>query len=154
VPAVKPAKAVSLVPALDQVDLEGPVRHSGCRATCACDPATEWHHARLTRIESDQDALLELFEVALTWYELEYSETPIIPPDQWMSFVENHCWSDPSRVERIFRIATDLVMMAGRATGQHPAVSNCHFWPRDDAAPIDAAGAPSRRESKSTGGRM
>jgi hypothetical protein len=152
VPAVKPAKAFSLVPALDQVDLESPVRHSECRATCACDAATEWHHARLTMMESDQDALLELFELALTWYELEYSETPIIPPDQWMSFVENHCWSDPGRVERIFSIATDLVMMAGRATGQHPAVSNCHFWQGDDAAPTDAADAPRRSDSRSAGG--
>jgi hypothetical protein len=116
VPAVTPAKALSLVAATDHVDLETPVRHSACRDTCAFDPAAETHHAVLTRMESDQDALLELFELALTWHELEYSEMPIIPPDQWMAFVENHHWSDPDRVERIFSVATDLVMMAGRAT--------------------------------------
>jgi hypothetical protein len=127
VPAVTPAKALSLVPATDQADLETPVRHSGCRDTCAFDPATEKHHARLTTMESDQDALLELFELALTWYELEYSEMPIIPPDQWMAFVENHRWSDPDRVERIFSVATDLVMMAERATRQRPEVSDRQF---------------------------
>jgi hypothetical protein len=78
-------------------------------------------------MESDQDALLELFELALTWYELEYSEMPIIPPDQWMAFVENHRWSDPDRVERIFSVATDLVMMAERATRQRPEVSDRQF---------------------------
>jgi hypothetical protein len=52
---------------------------------------------------------------------------PIIPPDRWMAFVENHRWSDPDRVERIFSVATDLVMMAGRATGQRPEVSDRRF---------------------------
>jgi hypothetical protein len=127
VPAVTPAKALSLVPATHHADLETPVRHSECRDRCAFDPATEKHHARLTTIESDQDALLELFELALTWHELEYSEMPIIPPDRWMAFVENHRWSDPDRVERIFSVATDLVMMAGRATRQRPEVSDRLF---------------------------
>ena len=64
------------------------------------------------------DAILELMEVAVTWPELEYSETPTIPPHSWMAFLESHRWADPARVERIFSIATDIVMAASRTSHQ------------------------------------
>lgn len=134
-PAVKPAKAFSLVPPFDHADREPVARHSGCRDTCVFDAATEWHHARLTKMESDQDAPLELFELSLTWHELEYSETPIIPPDRWSAFVDNHHWADPDRVERIFSVATDIVMTASRATRQHTEVSDGCFSHFGDAPP-------------------
>ena len=92
-----------------------PGRHVRCRPTCAFDGATKRHHARLMAIEHDQDASLELMELAVTWSELEYSETRTIPPDSWMAFVESHRWEDPERVERIFSIATDIAMTAKRA---------------------------------------
>ena len=92
-----------------------PVRHVRCGATCAFDGATDLHHGRLTSLEYDQDVLLELMEMAVTWPELEYPESHTIPPDSWMAFAESHYWADPDRVERIFSIATDIVMTARRA---------------------------------------
>lgn len=86
-------------------------------------------------IEDDPDVLLELMELAVTWPELEYSEMPIIPPDRWMIFVESHPWADPDRVERIFGVATDIVMAATRASKQRLAVSDCQVRPDDRAAP-------------------
>ncbi|RYP84459.1 hypothetical protein EKO23_15675 [Nocardioides guangzhouensis] len=53
-------------------------------------------------------------ELAVTWPELEYSETSTIRPDRWMTFVESHRWEDPDRVQRIFSLATDVVMAASR----------------------------------------
>lgn len=75
----------------------------------------EWHHRRLTAIEFDQDALLELIELAVTWPELEYADTRTIPPDRWLDFVGSHDWADPERVERIFNLAFDVAMAATRA---------------------------------------
>jgi hypothetical protein len=120
VPAIKPVKTSSLVPVVDHAERETPVRQSACCDTCAFDAAAEWHHARLRTLENDQDALLEFLELAITWHELEYSETSVIPPGQWMAFLENHRWTDPDRVTRIFRVATDVVMIAERATRQRP----------------------------------
>ncbi|HEY2878423.1 hypothetical protein [Nocardioides sp.] len=71
-------------------------------------------------MESDQDALLEFLELAITWHELEYSKANLIPPDHWMAFVERHRWTNPARVERIFSLATDVVMTAERAAGHRP----------------------------------
>jgi hypothetical protein len=117
VPDVNPAQTLSLVPHGGHLDHDVPVRHAVCRDTCAVDAATEWHHARLTRVEDDQDALLELLELAITWHELEYAESAIVAPERWPTFVENHRWTHPDRVERIFRIALDVVTSAGRAAG-------------------------------------
>jgi hypothetical protein len=116
VPDVNP-QTLSLVPHRGH---DVPVCRTACRDTCAVDTATEWHHARLTRVEDDQDALLELLELAITWHELEYAESGIVTPDRWMAFVESHRWTDPERVERIFSLATDVVMMAELAVRQRP----------------------------------
>lgn len=113
---VEPVMASPLVPVLEHVGSGASLRQSVCRDTCAFDPAAEWHHARLRTLEADQDALLEFFELAITWHELDYSEAGVIPPDQWMTFVENHCWTDRDRIERIFRLATDVVAASRRAT--------------------------------------
>jgi hypothetical protein len=76
-------------------------------------------------LENDQDALLEFLELAITWHELEYSNSTLIPPDQWMAFVESHRWTNPARVERIFSLATDVVMTAERAVSQRAGISDC-----------------------------
>jgi hypothetical protein len=94
------------------------------------DGATEGHHARLAAIEHDQDAVLDLMELALTWPELEYSEKSTIPPESWMAFLESHRWTDPDRAERIFSLATDIVMTAKRASRQRLAFSGCDLRPR------------------------
>lgn len=125
VSVVKPVKASSLVPVLEPVDRESHVRQSGCRDTCSFDAGAEWHHARLRTLENDQDALLEFLELAITWHELEYSRAALIPPDQWMAFVESHRWTSPARVERIFSLATDVFMTAERATRTRPGISDC-----------------------------
>lgn len=122
---VKPVKASSLVPVLEPVDSGSHVRQSGCRDTCSFDAGAEWHHARLRTLENDQDALLEFLELAITWHELEYSNSTLIPPDQWMAFVESHRWTNPARVERIFSLATDVVMTAERAVSQRAGISDC-----------------------------
>jgi len=113
VSAATSTKALSLVSTFDHADDDSP-RSSPCRKTCGFAAAAQRHHARLTAMESDQDAVLELFELALTWHELDYSETEVIPPDGWMAFVDSHRWADPDRIERIFSIATDVVMTVKR----------------------------------------
>jgi hypothetical protein len=125
-PVVKPAKTFSLLTSVD-VNHGTPIPDQGCRDTCVFDAATEWHHRRLMTIESDQDVVLELIEVAVTWPELEYSETPTIAPEHWTTFVENHHWADQDRVERIFSLATDIAWNAMRASRQRPRVSDRHF---------------------------
>jgi hypothetical protein len=100
-----------------------PVRHLRCRATCAFGGVTERHHTRLMAIEYDQDAFLELMELAVTWPELEYSETRTIPPDSWMAFVESHRWADPDRIDRIFSVATDIAMAARRAAVRRDGIN-------------------------------
>lgn len=119
-----------------------PVRHVRCGATCAFDGATDLHHGRLTSLEYDQDVLLELMEMAVTWPELEYPESHTIPPDSWMAFAESHYWADPDRVERIFSIATDIVMTARRASQRRFESSDCHFGHADDAGPTVISDAP------------
>jgi hypothetical protein len=117
---VKPARAVPLFSSVDGVADVTSIHSAQCRETCTFDPATPWHHRRLMTIEIDQDVLLDLMELAVTWPELEYAEAPTIAPKQWISFFESHCWADPDRVERIFSVATDIATTATRASRQRP----------------------------------
>ena len=133
-PVVKPKTFPPLMSV--DVDNETPVHGPGCRGACGFDAAAEWHHRRLMTIERDQDVLLELIELAVTWPELEYSETPTIAPEDWMTFVEGHRWADPERVERIFSVATDIAMTAIRATRRGPRISDSPCGPVSDAAPV------------------
>jgi hypothetical protein len=123
VSAATPTQAFSLVSTFDHVDDASPVRGRRCPESCVFAAAAQWHHARLLAVESDQDAVLELFELALTWHELEYSETQVVHPEQWMAFMENHVWADPDRIERIFSIATDVAMTAERAARKRQTVT-------------------------------
>jgi hypothetical protein len=90
--------------------------HGGCRP----DPARRAHHDRLLGVESDPDAMLELFDLAVTWHELEYDADEMIAPARWPEFVERHRWQDPARVERIFTLATDIAMRAVPAAPAAP----------------------------------
>jgi hypothetical protein len=98
-----------------------PERRGECRAQCAFSEAMV-HHDRLLAIDADPDELLELLELAVTWAELDYSDTPVIPPEHWMNFLRSHDWPDPNRVERIFSLAADIAM-ATRAQQQPPSSS-------------------------------
>ena len=119
-PVVKHARAFQALSSVEDVGEGTPIQSSQCRETCAFEAATQWHHRRLMTIESDQDVLLELIELAVTWPELEYSETPTIAPEQWIPFFESHGWADPDRVERIFSVATDIATTATRACRRRP----------------------------------
>ena len=88
--------------------------HGGCRP----DAARRAHHDRLLAVETDPDALLELFDLAVTWHELEYDAGAMIAPARWLAFAERHRWQDPARMERIFGLATDI---AARAAPTAPA---------------------------------
>ncbi len=82
--------------------------HGGCRS----DPARRAHHDRLLAVEADPDAVLELFDLAVTWHELEYDADEMIAPARWPEFAQRHRWQDPARVERVFALATDIAMRA------------------------------------------
>jgi hypothetical protein len=122
VSVVKSLQTSSLIPVRESPDRDRQVRRAACRDACWFDAAAEWHHARLRTLENDDDALLELLELAVTWHELEYSATTFIPPDEWPAFAQGHRWASPARVERIFSLATDVAMTAERAVRQRPGV--------------------------------
>ena len=81
-----------------------------CHTTCTFARLTREHHDRLRAIEADVDGLLDLFELALTWAELDYSRATLISPAQWTAFVDCHEWRDPEKVRRIFDLATDVAL--------------------------------------------
>lgn len=79
---------------------------------CCQDPARRGHHNLLLRVETDPDALLELFDLAVTWRELEYPAESMIAPERWPDFARQHRWLDQARVERIFGLAVDIARRA------------------------------------------
>jgi hypothetical protein len=114
-PAVKPVREFLSISSVGDLGTGRSIEGAQCRETCAFDAAAQWHHRRLVTIESDRDVLLELIELAVTWPELEYSETTTIAPEQWIPFFDSHRWIDPDGVERIFSVATDIAIIATRA---------------------------------------
>jgi hypothetical protein len=85
-----------------------------CRAGCAVEIASRHHHDRLLTVDSDVGELLELVELAVTWGELDYSGTGVVPPWKWLEFAACHEWRDPDRAARIFSVATDIALRPGR----------------------------------------
>lgn len=65
-------------------------------------------------METDGDELLELFELAVTWGELDYSRESLVPPQQWLDFARRHHWRDPDRMRRVFSLATDVASLSSR----------------------------------------
>lgn len=94
-----------------QVPMPVTCRRDWCRAAVR-HPA---HHDRLLTVDTSVDALLELLEIAITWHELDYSETPVVGPQDWLAFADEHVWRYPDRASRAFSLAVDIV---GRRCGE------------------------------------
>ena len=77
---------------------------------CSCPFAgpVPVHHDQLLRAPTDVAMALELFELATTWGELDYSAEPVIPPGDWPAFVAWHDWPDREVAERLFGVAVDV----------------------------------------------
>lgn len=83
-------------------------RHLCCRR-CAATAEQAAHHDRLLLVDTDPGELLALMELAVTWYELEYSRCEVLGPRDWLSFAERHPWTHPERAEAAFSLAVDIV---------------------------------------------
>jgi hypothetical protein len=79
------------------------------------------HHDRLLTVDTDPEVLLELLEIAVTWHELDYSEAPLVGPEHWLSFADEHVWTLPERAQRAFSLAVDIV--GRRVVGPPPEAS-------------------------------
>ncbi|MDD7938298.1 hypothetical protein PHK61_07690 [Actinomycetospora lutea] len=90
----------------------GPVR-------CGCAPSRRRsaHHDRLLAVESDPDAVLDLFEIAVTWGELDYTHEDVLSPESWLDFASDHVWRCPDRVLRLFALAADVALRGAPVTG-------------------------------------
>ncbi len=96
-----------------------PERTAGQGAPCRCaDSGWREHHDRLLRVEADLGELVELLEMAVTWGELDWSRSAVVPPHRWVDFALCHSWADPARVERIFSLATDIAHRSVGGTGR------------------------------------
>ena len=96
------------------------VRTMCCRD---CPAATRHaaHHDRLLTVDVDVDELLALLELAVTWHELDYSESDVVGPSAWLTFAQTHEWADPERAERAFSLAVDIV--GRRVAGPPPELA-------------------------------
>ncbi|MFC5996349.1 hypothetical protein ACFQE5_19270 [Pseudonocardia hispaniensis] len=86
-----------------------PSRLSICRGGCRAAARYPEHHDRLLAVDTDVDALLGLMELAVTWHELDYSDSPVVGPADWAGFAAAHVWTFPERAERAFSLALDIV---------------------------------------------
>lgn len=95
-------------------DVVVPMPVDPVRVGCGCDPSRRRsaHHDELLAVESDPDAVLDLFELAVTWTELDYGDADVVPPEAWVDFAADHCWRRPERVARLFALATDVALRA------------------------------------------
>jgi hypothetical protein len=95
-------------------DVVVPMPVDPVRVRCGCPPSRlrSAHHDQLLAVESDPDAVLDLFELAVTWAELDYGDADVVPPQAWTDFAADHCWCRPERVARLFALATDVALRA------------------------------------------
>jgi hypothetical protein len=102
-----------------------PTRAAGCRECPALThrPAHREHHDRLLTVDVDIDELLALLELAVTWHELDYSESAVMGPAEWLTFAQTHDWTDPERAERAFSMALDIVGRAAVGARSEPALA-------------------------------
>ncbi|WP_143172270.1 hypothetical protein [Pseudonocardia thermophila] len=89
-----------------------------CRDACAFGPARD-HHDRLLRVDTDPEVLLELFDIAVTWHELDWSAGAVVPPAEWPTFAARHRWVDEDRAVRAFALAADIVERGRRRPVRH-----------------------------------
>jgi hypothetical protein len=93
---------------------------------CRCRYARQHreHHDRLLQLGTEAEVFLELMELAVTWGELDYSESSVIAPNRWLEFVDAHIWADGEKVERMVSLATDVALGSTRAAShQHRVLS-------------------------------
>jgi hypothetical protein len=92
------------------------VHHLDTSQNCHCRfrKSARAHHDQLLRLLTDADSMLDLFELAVSWGELDYSATTVISPNWWVEFARQHSWADAARAERAFSLATDIAMGAQR----------------------------------------
>jgi len=95
---------------MDHTSSRTPSTQLVCRARCHREVGRRAHHDALLRVENDTDAMLDLFETAVTWAELDHPADATIPPARWVTFAEQHQWQDPERMCRIFGLATDIAL--------------------------------------------
>jgi hypothetical protein len=81
-----------------------------CAGHCGFGGRLAAHHDRLLDVGDDAAAVLDLVELAVTWGELDYSDTGVIPPAMWLDFCSRHAWPDPEQAIRAFALATDVAM--------------------------------------------
>jgi hypothetical protein len=93
-------------------------RSPAALSCCTVQSALRAHHDRLLRVDTDLDSMLDLFELAVTWGELDYSEAPVLAPVLWLDFARDHHWRFPERAERIFSLATDVAFRARPAAAR------------------------------------
>ena len=96
--------------------------------SCAFYRSARVHHDRLLTVEDDLDALIDLFDLAVTWGELDYSGERLVEPVAWSEFVSSHRWQDADRVEQIFSLATDVVLRSQAVSLGLPALSGGSLW--------------------------
>jgi hypothetical protein len=98
-------------------------------AACDCRFAlvAPLHHDLLVLVDSDVAVAVDLFELATTWDELDYSSQPLVPPADWLDFLAEHRWHDPELAERLFSLAVDVVRrgLPAPASRRPPAVLAC-----------------------------
>lgn len=103
----------SVVAAREPSGVRGAGRVPSCPVARCVPSGQRDHHDRLLATETDGDELLELFELAVTWDELDYSRHGLVPPEEWPGFGERHDWADPERMTRIFSLAADIAARCG-----------------------------------------
>lgn len=88
---------------------------SRARFACHCRFARQapLHHDLLARVDADVTAALDLFELATTWDELDYSGQALVPPAEWLDFAAEHRWHDPELAQRLFSVAVDVALRRG-----------------------------------------
>lgn len=112
-----------VVPPSTCVDpIAGPPPLRVCSCRCRIEGGMRAHHDRLTAVETDPDELVELLELAVTWGELDYSASEVVPPDRWLVLAENHRWIDPARMGRLFSLAADIALRSPRGTDARPGL--------------------------------
>lgn len=66
------------------------------------------HHDSLLRVTDSVEDALALLDLAVTWAELDYSSSVLVPVEQWREFVTAHRWRDRALAQRIFDLATEI----------------------------------------------
>jgi hypothetical protein len=110
---------------VDDVVVPLPVDPGGDRCGCRSSLRRSAHHERLLAVESDPDAVLDLFELAVTWGELDYSGAEVLAPEAWLDFAADHAWRRPDRVLRLFALASDVALRGPRPPVRDAAGSWC-----------------------------